>query len=62
MPKNCSADVEAVIGYVDKILGSGNATAIHDMKAIFGLEGIAHDDDFGAASTFDHVNFSMSIH
>ncbi|RDX48552.1 peptidase S28 [Lentinus brumalis] len=49
MPKNCSADVEAVIGYVDKILDSGNATAIHDMKAIFGLEGIAHDDDFGAA-------------
>ena len=51
MPKNCSADVEAVIKYIDETFDSGNATAIHDMKSIFGLEDIVHADDFGAAST-----------
>ena len=51
MAKNCSADVEAVIKYIDETFDSGNATAIHNMKSIFGLEDIVHADDFGAAST-----------
>ncbi|RPD62559.1 peptidase S28 [Lentinus tigrinus ALCF2SS1-7] len=49
MPKNCSADVEAVIAHIDAVLDTGNATAIHDVKAVFGLEDIVHDDDFGSA-------------
>ena len=53
MPKNCSADVEAVIAYVDSIFDTGDAAQIKKMKAIFGLEDIVHNDDFGQASTYD---------
>ena len=52
MPKNCSADVQAVIEYVDSVMDTGNQTAIRTMKEIFGLEDLQHDDDFAAASSF----------
>lgn len=46
MPKNCSVDVNKVIEHVDKILKSGDETAIHAIKKKFGLEAIVHNDDF----------------
>ncbi|KAM3083810.1 hypothetical protein ACMFMF_001174 [Clarireedia jacksonii] len=48
MPKNCSADINRVINYMDNILIHGNATAKTALKKTFGLEGIKHDDDFMA--------------
>ncbi|KAI0751819.1 peptidase S28 [Daedaleopsis nitida] len=49
MPKNCSADVETVINYVDAVIDTGNKTAIKAMKDIFGLGDIQYDDDFASA-------------
>ncbi|KAF9057889.1 peptidase S28 [Panaeolus papilionaceus] len=49
MPANCSADVQAVISYVDKTLLSGNGQAIQKLKDNFGLGNISHIDDFAGA-------------
>ncbi|PIL26625.1 hypothetical protein GSI_11291 [Ganoderma sinense ZZ0214-1] len=48
MPANCSADVQAVIAYVDSVIASGDTTAIGALKLTFGLP-LGHDDDFAAA-------------
>ncbi|CDO72685.1 hypothetical protein BN946_scf184985.g105 [Trametes cinnabarina] len=49
MPANCSADVEAVIAHVDSVIASGDSTQIDALKSTFGLQGLAHNDDFAAA-------------
>ncbi|KDQ64462.1 hypothetical protein JAAARDRAFT_118335 [Jaapia argillacea MUCL 33604] len=49
MPKNCSADVEAVIAYVDQVFMGGNATAIASVKANFGIPDVTHNDDAAGA-------------
>ncbi|RDW88519.1 hypothetical protein BP6252_00551 [Coleophoma cylindrospora] len=49
MPKNCSSDVTLVIDYIDKILLNGTATEKYELKSMFGLEGVVHDDDFASA-------------
>ncbi|KAI0737246.1 peptidase S28 [Daedaleopsis nitida] len=49
MPQNCSADVQAVITHVDSILLANDTTQVHNLKKTFGLDGLAHNDDFAAA-------------
>ncbi|EIW78768.1 hypothetical protein CONPUDRAFT_155499 [Coniophora puteana RWD-64-598 SS2] len=50
MPQNCSADVEAVISFLDGLYGSNNQTGIQALKEAFGVLGaLAHTDDFAAA-------------
>ncbi|KAI0072974.1 peptidase S28 [Panus rudis PR-1116 ss-1] len=49
MPKNCSADVQAVIAHVDKVFTSKNQSAINETKALFGLEALEHLDDAAGA-------------
>lgn len=49
MPKNCSADVERVIGHVDKVLVHGGPKEKWALKKKFGLESLTHDDDFASA-------------
>jgi hypothetical protein len=49
MPHNCSADVEAIIAYVDTVLTSENTTAIDALKASFGMSDLSHLDDFAGA-------------
>ncbi|KAL2162502.1 hypothetical protein VTH06DRAFT_7416 [Thermothelomyces fergusii] len=46
-PRNCSADVGAVIDYVDSVLTSGSRTAKKALKELFGL-GELEDADFAA--------------
>lgn len=46
MAKNCSKDVSLVIDYMDKILMGHNQTAKVELKTMFGLESVEHDDDF----------------
>jgi hypothetical protein len=48
MPKNCSADINRVINYMDNVLTHGNATAKTALKTLFGLQTVEHDDDFMA--------------
>ncbi|PBL02968.1 hypothetical protein ARMGADRAFT_279728 [Armillaria gallica] len=45
MPQNCSADVAAVIAYVDDVFSGDNTTAINAIKDIFGLSEMIHLDD-----------------
>ena len=49
MPKNCSADVEAVIAHVDKVFMSGDDTAITALKSNWGMGSVKHLDDVAGA-------------
>jgi len=46
LPGNCSSDVKAVVHYVDGVLGGGSASDVANLKAMFGLAFLDHDDDF----------------
>lgn len=50
MPKNCSADVQAVIGHVDRVLAK-NDPEVEPLKALFNLGGVKHNDDFAGFFT-----------
>ncbi|KAL0063138.1 hypothetical protein AAF712_009928 [Marasmius tenuissimus] len=60
MPKNCSADVEAVISHVDKTIDSNSNTEIQRLKANFGMANVTNIDDFVANRT--SPNFDCPIH
>lgn len=49
MPTNCSKDVTLVIDYMDGVLANGTAQEIYNLKAMFGLQNVTHNDDFMAA-------------
>ncbi|KAL0066152.1 hypothetical protein AAF712_006776 [Marasmius tenuissimus] len=49
MPKNCSADVEAVIAHIDEVFTSDDTEAINSIKDNFGLGGLSHLDDVAGA-------------
>ena len=62
MPQNCSADVAAVIAYVDDVFSGDNTTAIDALKDVFGLSEISHLDDVaGSCEHVDHRNKSFSL-
>ena len=48
MPQNCSKDVSLVIDYVDNLLEHGTVTEQLDLKRMFGIGGVQHNDDFMA--------------
>jgi len=45
MPKNCSADIDRVITYMDKVFTSGTAKQQLELKKMFGLEALEHAED-----------------
>ena len=49
MPKNCSKDLSLVIDHIDAVLQHGSPSNKTALKTKFGLGGLEHDDDFGAA-------------
>ena len=49
MPANCSKDVNLVISHMDSVLASGSAKEKHQLKKMFSMESVEHDDDFMAA-------------
>jgi pimeloyl-ACP methyl ester carboxylesterase len=49
MAANCSADVEAAITHIDKVLSGSNQTAIQGIKDLFGLGEMTHLDDVAGA-------------
>ena len=49
MPENCSADVEAVISYMDTTFTSGNTEEIDSIKELFNMTDMTHLDDFAGA-------------
>lgn len=55
MPSNCSADVQAVVAYVDTVLTSDNATAIQTLKESFGMGEVTHLDDVAGSRKRDQI-------
>lgn len=51
MPKNCSADVQRVISYIDTKFTFGSKSEKDAIKAKFGVEGVEHLDDVAGART-----------
>ena len=49
MPANCSADVEAVIAYVDETFTNGTGAEIQTLKDNWGLGNMSHLDDVAGA-------------
>lgn len=49
MAKNCSKDVNLVIDYMDNILNNGSASEVKQLKSMFMMEDIEHNDDFMGA-------------
>jgi len=63
MPKNCSADVQLVVQYVDKVVASGNGTAISQIAEYFGLSNASSVEDllgFSAFLWFYHIDSPSS--
>ena len=52
MPANCSADVQAVIAHIDEVFSGEDATAIDQLKDLFGLGNVTYFDDVAAAREF----------
>lgn len=53
MPQNCSADVEAVIAYIDQTFTTGTAEEINSIKTLFNMN-LSHLDDFAGACAYRH--------
>lgn len=51
MPKNCSADVEAVISRIDNVFTHGPTSEINRIKTLFGMQNLMHLDDVAGART-----------
>jgi hypothetical protein len=49
MPNNCSADVEAVTAYIDKVFTNGTDDAIAALKSNWGMGNVSHTDDIVSA-------------
>ena len=65
MPKNCSADVEAVITYVDQVLAYGSPQEKNNLKEMFGIGDVDHDDDAAGAlrnNLWDWQSLAVRIH
>ena len=55
MPKNCSADIETAMAYIDQILTNGTASDVAKIKSQFALDGMQHNDDVAAARKFSII-------
>lgn len=61
MPKNCSADVQAVIAHVDQVFTGSNQTAIDSIKSLFGLSDLTHLDDVAGACEFHLLGSAVPV-
>lgn len=48
MPKNCSADLQGIADHIDRLIERNNRTEMRQLKDMFGLADVEHDDDFAA--------------
>lgn len=49
MPKNCSADISRITGYIDELIDHGKHAELQALKEDFGLGGLEYADDFAGA-------------
>lgn len=45
MPQDCSHDFERIVDYADGLIAAGNSANFNELKAMFRLEGLSHDDE-----------------
>ncbi|RYP74111.1 hypothetical protein DL771_003169 [Monosporascus sp. 5C6A] len=62
MPKNCSKDFSAIIGYVDAMFLHGSRKQMADLKRLFGLQNVRHGDDAAAAISAPVWAWQVSKH
>lgn len=65
-PQDCVASINALIAKIDQLVASRNQAAIHDLKAVFGLESLADIRDFAMTIAFprmycNYQNFCICI-
>ena len=58
MPKNCSADVQAVIALFDKVFTSGTSAEQAALKEQYGMSDVTHADDVTGACAYLCSSFS----
>lgn len=58
MPKNCSADVQAVVAHFDKVFTSGTSAEQAALKEQYGMSDVTHADDVTGARTYFYPSFS----
>ncbi|KAK5113436.1 hypothetical protein LTR85_010864 [Meristemomyces frigidus] len=51
-PQDCVASINAIVQKIDHVFATGNATAIHQMKAVFGLQALTNNGDFAMTIAF----------
>ncbi|KAK4544242.1 hypothetical protein LTR36_004452 [Oleoguttula mirabilis] len=51
-PQDCVASINAIVEKIDHVFETGNATAIRQMKAVFGLEALTNNGDFAMTIAF----------
>lgn len=51
-PQDCVGSINAIVDKIDFVRSTGNATAVREMKAIFGLEALENDGDFAMTIAF----------
>lgn len=49
MPQNCSADVQVVMAHIDEVFSGQDASAIQEIKELFGMGNMTHLDDVAGA-------------
>jgi hypothetical protein len=49
MPKNCSADYEAIIDHIDSVFMQGSDEDKTSLKEMFAVQDLDHDDDAASA-------------
>ena len=61
MPQHCSADVDAVITYIDQVFTNGTQAEINEIKTLFGLPNLTHLDDaaYACESVFIDANCAL---
>jgi hypothetical protein len=51
-PQDCVGSLNAIVDNIDRILATGNAKLIHQMKSYFGLEDLEDNRDFAMTIAF----------
>ncbi|CAK3848666.1 serine protease EDA2 [Lecanosticta acicola] len=51
-PQDCVSSINAIVANIDHVFATGNRTAVHVMKAVFGLEALTDDRDFAMTIAF----------
>lgn len=61
-PQDCVASINAIVEKMDLLVQTNNQAAIHELKAIFGLEALTDIRDFAMTIAFPRTFPPFSLH